>query len=202
MKVRRALTGCAALAIAVTLAACNGSPEAGTVDTPTATGTTESGTEEPTGTETTEPTSDEPTEPVPELTEVPGEEPEITFVKHFFEMHEYATHTGDVEPYLALAAPGCKSCSSSAAWISEKYDAGGYIEGGTYKIVDEPFLVEDTDHPEVRITYSESALTVVPSTDAESEQIPACDAVAMRVELVSKGEGWLVGQYTAQSACE
>lgn len=202
MKVRRALTGCAALAIAVTLGACNGSPEAGTVDTPTATETTESGTEEPTDAETTEPTSDEPTEPVPELTEVPGEGPEITFVKHFFDMHNYARRTGDVEPFLALADADCESCEGSANWISEKYEAGGYVEGGQLELVDEPLLVPDPEQPEVRVTYRETAMTVVASADAEPDERPECDGLAYTVELTPDGDQWLVEQFYVQTACE
>lgn len=197
MKVRRALTGSAAVVL-LALAGCEDSPQAGTVDTPTA---TESESSEPETTTEPEPTED-PTEPVPVLTEAPGEEPEITFVKHFFEVHNYARRTGDADALLGLSGPDCESCEGTAYWIQEKYEAGGHVEGGQLELVDEPLLIEGKERPEVRITYRETAMTVVASADAKPETQPACDGLAYTVELNVDGEQWLVDQFYVQTACD
>lgn len=205
MKVRRALTGSAALAVVLALAACEESPEAGTVDPPTATESESPGPEttEPTEPETTDPEpTDGPTESVPVLEEVPGEALEITFVKHFFEVHNYARRTGDTDALLRLSAPDCESCEGTASWIQEKYEAGGHVEGGQLELVDEPLLIDGQERPEVRITYSETAMTVVESADAKPKRRSACDGLAYTVELIVDGEQWLVDQFYVQTACD
>lgn len=137
---------------------CSDSPGAGTQDETVTTSSApgrpseeptsdESATDEAATGERTEETPGTPTPTPPSLTPVPGERPEITFVKHFFDVYMYARHTGDVEPFLELGTDNCESCISSAQWLTEKYKAGGYVKGGDYELREEPILTTIDSHP-------------------------------------------------------
>src|SRR5689334_5309504 len=54
------------------------------------------------------------------------------FVRHYVDVLNYATFTGDTEPAHSLDGGKCKSCERMLASIESIYSAGGHVEGGAW----------------------------------------------------------------------
>jgi uncharacterized protein DUF6318 len=109
----------AVIAAGAVLAACGGNPEP-KVDA-----------KSPKPKASTKSASPTPTPPSPSAT--PGEAPERTFTRHYFELVDYARQTGDVVPMLDASSPKCQSCTGVADVINQIFKSGGHYEGD-YKV--------------------------------------------------------------------
>ncbi|WP_193605024.1 DUF6318 family protein [Nocardioides dongkuii] len=56
------------------------------------------------------------------------------FVRHYWEMVNYAQATGDVAGLRRLESPTCEACAGGRRTIEETYGAGGSIEGGEARV--------------------------------------------------------------------
>lgn len=177
--------------VAVLAVGCQGEePETGKVAT---TATTQP--EDP-------PTSEPDAGPVPVLEEVPGEAPEVTFVKHFYDLYWYARDTGDVEPYLELTHPDCAMCRESVAWFDEVYGDGGRIEGGPGEFLTDPHLYEETDPPTVVVAYQEPANEAFDANGELVEEVPPCASITETLELEEEDGGWVVRDMQHSLECD
>ncbi|TCJ28928.1 DUF6318 family protein [Nocardioides jejuensis] len=52
------------------------------------------------------------------------------FVKYWFDAVTYAMHTGDTEPFMAVSAKECKTCSNLVREVRAIYDEGRLSGGG------------------------------------------------------------------------
>src|SRR5215204_1221407 len=81
------------------------------------------------------PTSPAPTATAPTMpTQAEENTPEgaAAFVKHYIDVFNYASNTGDVEELSRLSSPECEGCQSYIKLYRDTYEAGGYFEGGEW----------------------------------------------------------------------
>ena len=105
------------LAVLLTLGACSSDPEP----------------REPKRTATSAtPTATPPTMPAQAKEDTP--EGAAAFVKHYIDVFNYASNTGDVEELSRLSAPGCKGCQSYIKLYRNTYKAGGYFKGSDWTV--------------------------------------------------------------------
>jgi hypothetical protein len=104
------------LAVLLTLGACSSDPEP----------------KEPKRTATSAtPTATPPTMPAQAKEDTP--EGAAAFVKHYIDVFNYASNTGDVEELSRLSSPACKGCQSYIKLYRDTYKAGGYFNDDGWK---------------------------------------------------------------------
>ncbi|MEJ5913550.1 DUF6318 family protein, partial [Pseudokineococcus sp. 1T1Z-3] len=87
----------------------------------------------------TSPTASEPT-PTAEPTQTPPPLPPEAgtgdavgaeaFIRHFFDVSNYAYRTGDTEPLREISDPECRTCSLTLEDVDLTYQKGNVIDGG------------------------------------------------------------------------
>ncbi|KRC63999.1 hypothetical protein ASE12_04030 [Aeromicrobium sp. Root236] len=80
------------------------------------------------------PTSTPPTMPAQAKEDTP--EGAAAFVKHYIDVFNYASNTGDVGELSRLSSPECKGCQSYIKLYRDTYKAGGYFKGSDWKLGD------------------------------------------------------------------
>lgn len=65
------------------------------------------------------------------------------FIRHYFDLMNYAYATGDLAPVQAIREPGCEACRGMEEIIKEGYAPGQHIEGGQNSVVDVAVPPED-----------------------------------------------------------
>ncbi|MEV0283318.1 DUF6318 family protein [Kribbella sp. NPDC050820] len=128
----------ACLATTTLLTACTtGSPEAGRPNTnPPSTPTATSSNATPTTTSgTSAPTSAPPSRPsaADGLTLAAAE----AFIRHYIDLMNYASQTGDGAPLLAASESGCEGCKQYAAFAAKVNGANGGLSGDYFERVTE-----------------------------------------------------------------
>ena len=87
---------------------------------------------EPNGpTKTATPTQVAPT--LPEAATKDSEEGAVAFVKHYIELLNYASDTGDVERLREASDPKCGGCNSYVELYESTYANGGYFKDSGWK---------------------------------------------------------------------
>lgn len=105
------------LAALLTLGACTSDPEP----------------KEPKRTATSAtPTSTPPTMPAQAQEDTP--EGAAAFVKHYIDVFNYASNTGDVEELSRLSSPDCKGCQRYIQLYRDTYKAGGYFRDSDWTL--------------------------------------------------------------------
>jgi len=105
------------LAVLLTLGACSSDPEP----------------REPKRTATSAtPTATPPTMPAQAKEDTP--EGAAAFVKHYIDVFNYASNTGDVAELSRLSSPDCEGCQRYVKLYRDTYKAGGYFKGGDWTI--------------------------------------------------------------------
>ena len=109
---------------ALLLAGCGGAPKPKALPTPSEPGTP---------TASTTPTT--PTPPVlPEAAKATSDAAVEAFARHYVDVINYATASGDDSQLLALADDGCASCRTLATRLRTIYDAGGSIRSQGWSV--------------------------------------------------------------------
>ena len=130
-RISRVAVGVVALLLAAVLAGCDDE------DPPEPQGPIESSSE-PTSSATTPPAEPTPTDPVAPT--LPTEaEPETNagakaFVSYYWEVVNYAQHTGDVDPLKSISEDNCEGCNGGISYITRVYRRGGHIVGGDFEL--------------------------------------------------------------------
>jgi hypothetical protein len=167
------------LAVLLTLGACSSDPEP----------------KEPKRTATSAtPTATPPTMPAQAKEDTP--EGAAAFVKHYIDVFNYASNTGDVEELSRLSSPACKGCQSYIKLYRDTYKAGGYIKGSDWTLGDLRLQQDDTT------TYVTTIATTEPGPYKQSRNTPerkstgkdnkvsfAVERVASRWQLSQLGLG-------------
>ena len=125
------------LAVLLTLGACSSDPEP----------------KEPKRTATSAtPTATPPTMPAQAKEDTP--EGAAAFVKHYIDVFNYASNTGDVEELSRLSSPDCEGCQSYIKLYRDTYKAGGYFKDFGLDVSD--VRVEIADERDRRVSRSTS----------------------------------------------
>lgn len=105
------------LAVLLTLGACSSDPEP----------------KEPKRTATSAtPTATPPTMPAQAKEDTP--EGAAAFVKHYIDVFNYASNTGDVEELSRLSSPDCEGCQNYIKLYRDTYNAGGYFKDSDWTL--------------------------------------------------------------------
>lgn len=172
----------AVVALTLALAGCSDDPEPKVADpTPT-----------PTAPVTTEASGPTPPE-MPEAAKGTDAAAAEAFVRHFFNVVNYAQSTGDVNGLKALSEL-CEGCDGGTATIVDAYDQDGEIRGGegTPRRVEVGFL-ERKPRPwaTVECTVVTTKQTVDLPGTTEDQTYPA-GSTDVRLLLEPTSDGWLV----------
>ena len=121
------------------------------------------------------------------------------FVRHYVDVLNYATFTGDTSAAHALDAGKCESCNRMLASIQTIYDGGGHVEGGAWT----PTPVSDVRHPggkgwtvDAKVTYGPQQ--VFQTADATPKKYTGGGRLVSFI-LAPHGEGWKVTEWTRSS---
>jgi len=96
------------------------------------------------------------------------------FVRHWFDLVNYAYATGNTEPVVAVSTPKCESCSNTVATIDDQYSNGGRIEGGQITVVGAESPAPEPNRPVLVTTvYSQAPLASVTAGGETSTESPA-----------------------------
>lgn len=89
----------------------------------------------PTSTQT-EPTPTGPVEPtLPAEAEAATKAGAEAFVGYYWQVVNYAQHTGDVGPLTRISEDNCAGCNGGIRYITKVYGRGGRIIGGDFSLV-------------------------------------------------------------------
>lgn len=117
------------------------------------------------------------------------------FVRHFWEMVNFAQATGRTQTLEDLAATNCAACSGGSERIRKAYDAGGRMEGGALALVAvESKAYQAGDRNGFLVTVEaevEPQKITVPG--AEPETYPGGPA-RIRLVVERAGPGWRVAR--------
>jgi hypothetical protein len=141
-------------------------------------------------TEVTEPPVAEPPALPPEAT-TPDAAGAAAFVRHWFDLVNYAYATGDTAPAQALSDPDCETCINLIKTIEDQYRDGGRIEGGQLSV-----LSADAPTPQagevalVTTRVAQAALRGISSAGDVVVAEPADPGVTNAVFIRPVDDGW------------
>lgn len=149
----RPVRGAVGLLAGLVLVACS----SGAADEPERTTSTSAATSEAAAT---------PTESTPAPPQMPPEAREATpegaaaFVRHFFQLVNYAYATGDTEPLRRASHSDCETCASVVDQVEQRYSTGGRISGGEISVVSaQAGPIDDVGISLVTTAYDQASLT-------------------------------------------
>ena len=116
------------------------------------------------------------------------------FAKHYFDVINYATVTGDTAPLLALSDPSCESCQAIAQNIDRAYSAGGRIRSQGWEIRLAAVAPGATARAQaLDLQVLQHPETVVASAGHAPKTYPGGRA-AMSIHLRHEGAAWHVAR--------
>ena len=196
MALRRTLrTALPALAAAgfLALTGCTGGPTANPSPSETANTATSTNDARPTPASSTEPARNIPVPELPEAAKQNTKEGFEAFVRHYISLLDYAYQTGDTEPALDNAGPGCAMCATSAKTIDETTAGGGWITGGHLSL--SGFSTEGTPDTNGRWTATvelhQTEISSVSRSGSVSTPTPASSATLLATAEYANGR-WLM----------
>ena len=146
-------------------------------------------------TPTPEPTPTGPVEPTLPP-EAQGEDAAAAeaFVRHYWEMTDYAQSTGDVAGLRRLATDGCTACQAVADSIRDVYRDGGSLEGGgtslsTFRTVKLRLGSQAGYQVRARVRNAEQTLHY---GDGREDRVFPPDTVEASLVVVAADEGFRV----------
>ncbi len=91
----------------------------------------------------------------------------IAFVKHYIDVFNYASNTGDVEELQKLSDPKCEGCTKYIDLYKKTYAAGGYFKDSGWKV--QSYEIDNhSAHWGLQVTVNAPQSKYRGSTDAES----------------------------------
>ena len=187
MGVRVAL---AAVVLAIGVAGCSGDdPAPTTVPTaPSSAGTSEPAPTTPAA--TTPPPSPGPTPPPqPALSRQDSPAGAESFARHYIEVLDYASHTGDTSNLQRLG--DCGTCIAQAQGIKEFFAAGGSVVGGQIVIKDSDVVRFVSSAALVNVVYDQAAGKTIPGS-GPTEATPALKSETFTLTLARTADSWTV----------
>jgi hypothetical protein len=81
------------------------------------------------------PTPSESATHEPAAWEVKSEAGAVAFAKHWVDVFNEASLSGDTSAMAELSSPACESCQNFIGMIDRLYSDGGFVEGGEWSVV-------------------------------------------------------------------
>lgn len=123
----------------------------------------------------------------------------IAFVRHYVDVLNYATFSGETDTARKLDGEHCESCERMLAAIDAIYENGGQVEGGAWK----PSPVSQAPQPggngwavDTKISYGPQ--DVVPSKGAEAKHYTGGGRLVTFLVEYRSGT-WAVSEWTRAS---
>lgn len=153
------------------------------------------------------PTS-EPTEaPAPEPPALPSEAttPDAAgaaaFVRHWFDLVNYAYATGDTGPLVSASDTRCETCSSFIDSIESQYSSGGSFTGGAISVLDAVAPEPDPHAPSlVTSLYSQEAIAAVSSEGEVTAETPAEPSTTIAFYVARNADAWVAFEIGGQAS--
>jgi hypothetical protein len=168
-----------ALALLLALTACGGDPKADPSPTPS--------------TPVTTPVSTTPAAPVmPEAAKANTSAGALEFVRFYVTAFNHSEATGDVRSLVDASADECESCISVIDKVRDLYTAGGYSEGGQWRLVE--VRVTSVGHPwrvAGRVSYGPQRVVQPGQAEANFK----AGEYDMEFTLQRAGERWQVRKW-------
>lgn len=188
----RLAAGSTAVAVLLAFAAaCGGSPEPQPLPKPSSS----------TSPSPSASASAEPTPPVmPEAAGAKTKAGAEAFVRHYVDVLNYATFTGDTETAQALDGGKCTSCDRMLKSIKHVYDSGGRVEGGAWTptpVGQAPFPDGSGRTLDVKITYGPQS--VFADAKSEAKRYTGGGRLVSFVLEIKAGGGWQIAEWTRAS---
>ena len=187
---RRSIAGCAMAVLApFALAACDaggGEPEPEFTDSSSAASTESSATDEPSPSGPVEPT-------LPAEAEEDSRTGAEAFIRHYWEVVNYAQKTGDTDPLKVIQFEHCEPCTAATRSVEKIYRRGGRVSGGSYKVI----RARATETPTgswavvVRLRVGRQIVTGAGDMDQEYEPGTTTDLFTVR----RTPQGWRVASW-------
>lgn len=182
LRVLRMFPAVAALVVATALTGCQSNPEPPPLETaPSASPSPSS----------TEPTS-EPAPTMPAEAEGPSRAAAKAFVRHYVELMNHATATGNTAPLRSASDQSCTSCSAVIERIEAVYSAGGSIESDGWRVRSITFVpLQDPKRPVLDLGIEMSPQVVVEKRGAAAKEFDG-GRLPATFTLRQSQQGWLV----------
>jgi hypothetical protein len=114
------------------------------------------------------------------------------FVRHYFDLINYAARTGDTKELRRLGTHDCVSCEAIASNIEKIYDAGGHIKSDGWKVtVVSPVPAQPRRSPILDVGIIQSPESVVERAGAAAKSFPG-GKKPMTIYLVKRAFRWNV----------
>lgn len=180
--VRRLLATVVTLMAAVTLTGCQSNPEPPPVEAAPSPSPSPS---------PTEPTT-EPAPTMPAEAQGTSRAAAKAFVRHYVELMNHATATGDTGPLKSASDQGCASCNAVIERVEAVYSAGGSIASDGWEVRSVSFVpLQERDRPVVDLGIVMSPQVVIEERGAESKTFDG-GRLPATFTLARSGEGWRV----------
>src|SRR5665811_2149188 len=144
-------------------------------------------------------TSATPTQVAPTLPEAAkddSEEGAVAFVKHYIELLNYASDTGDVERLREASDPKCGGCNSYVELYESTYANGGYFKAPGWMTTDLEVATSGGAH---EIWLDIDAPAGVYRIDAMTPEKPAArDSYKLFLGVKRDSGGWLIAEFARQ----
>jgi hypothetical protein len=121
----------------------------------------------------------------------------IAFVRHYVELQNYATRTGDTDALRRVISPKCSECLAVPDFIDKTYRAGGRIEGKGWDVLAVAFVSNapgptDYDYVDATLRINEQAVFGGPT--ASPSVYPGNPARSLSLGLEHQGSSWLLSR--------
>ena len=181
----------AAAAFVVALAACGADDEPpAPPETSVASSSSTTTSEAPT--ETAEPSATPP--PLPPEAANPDAVGAGAFVRHWFDLANYAYATGDTDELAAASDPDCGSCADLVERIMDQYAAGGSFEDGVVTVIGAEAAPPENGVALVSTVINQAELRYIDAEGETTEAVPgSAGAVAGTVVTYATGRWQLAG---------
>ena len=185
-----ALISAMALVVVTSLAGCTeDEPAAAPTQARTPTAASQPSTPE---SPTTEPIPTETPPPLPPEAQPADVDGAAAFIRHYFDVVNYAYRTGDVAAAKLIRAEECAACNDIELQIARGYEGGGRIRGGLATVTDIAVTPGDlSTHAEALVVLSVEQANYLSGDGSVGESIPAAPELVLTVLLQKGAAGWM-----------
>ncbi|MEJ5914432.1 DUF6318 family protein, partial [Pseudokineococcus sp. 1T1Z-3] len=149
----------------------------------------------PTSSTAPEPTpTAEPTQTPPPLPPEAGTGDAVgaeAFIRHFFDVSNYAYLSGETVGLRALSDPGCNTCNDMISYFDDVTGSGGRLEGGEVSVLGLTAVDPGPDGRVVaRFMMTQDEIRPFASDGRAEATTPATGEVSLQMAVEWDGESW------------
>jgi hypothetical protein len=114
------------------------------------------------------------------------------FVRHYVELINHATSTGELEPLIAASDPQCRSCDAVVERVEGVYQNGGSIKSGGWRVLSLQLVPKQPPkRPTFDVGLAMSPQRVVAKASGEPQTFKG-GRLPATFTLLRSGDSWLV----------